>query len=145
MKQKVLMGVMVATMFLANTSHANFTFYSSNSNGCEQVSGRWSGTGKASNWLIGDCVYQGLGTISTVDAAGKLVLDVDVNKRSGSVLCPGHASQKLTGTCVNGTVTLNTGYGNLSGNFSQNQGSARGKLSFLGLSADISVQFQRIE
>lgn len=145
MKRNVLMGLMVATMSFANVSYANFIFHSNVSNACENVSGSWSGTGKASNWFVGECVYHGSGNVSRVDSTGSFKIDVSADKDSGSFLCPNHATEQLKGVCVNGAVTILTDFGNLTGNFSPNEGSANGVLSVSpGMDAEVSIQFRRV-
>lgn len=145
MKRNVLMGIMAVTMSFMNMSHADFTFHSNDPNACEYVAGHWSGTGKAHNWLLGDCVYYGLGTASILDNAGNFIMEVTADKDSGSFLCPNHSSKRLSGVCVNGVVTVMTQYGNLAGNFLSNSGEASGTLSVAsGMSADVMIQFLRV-
>lgn len=127
-------------------SHADAIFYSSLANACEYISGHWAGTGKASNWVLGDCIYHGAGTVSSLDATGHFKIEVASDKDSGSILCPNHATKQLTGICLNGVVTIMTEYGNMTGSFSQNSGSAKGTLSVApGMNADVVIQFQRVE
>ncbi|KTC83839.1 hypothetical protein [Legionella brunensis] len=143
MKKNLLIGF-IAAMSFAGVLHADFTFYASDSNTCEYVAGQWVGKGKASNWLLGECVYQGSGTVGPVDSQGNFTLEVTADKNSGNILCPDHAHKELSGTCNNGVVKIITEYGNLSGNFSRNAGDAKGKLTVApGVSADITVRFQR--
>lgn len=132
-------------MLFTEMSHADFTFHSSAPNACEDITGNWNGKGTGSNWLIGSCVYHGIGTISALDSTGHFTLALDIEKDSGSFLCPNHATSQLSGTCINGVVTINTGYGNLTGNFSNNAGNANGTLSALGMSIDVTAQFLRIK
>ncbi|CAM2968266.1 Uncharacterised protein [Legionella steigerwaltii] len=144
MKQKLLIGFTAAVLSFAHMAHADFTFYSG-TNTCDEIPGNWSGSGKANNWLIGECVYDGSGTIGALDKDGRFNIAVESDKRSGSMVCPDHNSTKLKGTCVNGTVTINTEYGNLNGIFSKTSGSAKGKLSVSpGMDVDVSIQFKRV-
>lgn len=146
MKQKLLIGftAAVAALFFINMAHADFTFYSE-MNKCEDVPGNWAGSGKASNWLI-ECSYNGAGTVSALDDAGNFAIEVDADKRSGSFMCPDHHSTRLKGTCVNGRVTIKTEYGNLSGIFTKNSGSAKGSLNVSpGIDVDVAIQFKRVE
>lgn len=144
MKNILLMGFAVTTMCCAQMSHANFSFYSSDVNACSYISGKWAGTGKASNWLIGECNYHGTGTISTPDNSGHFTINVSSDKDSGNFICPQHAEKQITGVCSNGTITLATEYGNLIGDFSEMTGSAQGTLTVSpGLDVNINIQFQR--
>lgn len=146
MKRTLLMGFTAATLSFANMSHADATFHSNIPNACEYISGHWAGTGKASNWVIGECIYHGSGTVSTVDNTGHFKVEVTSDKDSGSLLCPAHTTKQLKGMCINGVVTIMTEYGNLAGYFSQNTGDAKGTLSVApGMSADVEIQFQRVE
>lgn len=131
-------------MVLANGCYADFTFYTNAANSCTVIAGNWAGKGKATNWLTGECNYHGSGVVSAVDSNGHFTVDLVADKDSGSFICPGHATKQLAGTCNNGVVTINTEYGNLSGNFTQSTGDASGTLSVgPGLSADVRVQFYR--
>lgn len=144
MKQKLLIGFTAAALSFASLSHADFTFYSG-ANMCGDVPGNWAGSGKASNWLI-ECAYDGAGTVSTLDSAGNFTIEVNADKRSGSLVCPSHNTTKLKGVCVNGTVTIKTEYGNLNGIFTKNSGSAKGKLTVSpGIALDVAIQFKRVD
>ncbi|WED44581.1 hypothetical protein [Legionella cardiaca] len=144
MKGNLLIGFMAAMSF-ANMSHADFTFHSNVANVCKYLAGHWSGKGKASSWLIGDCLYHGAGVISEVDNDGHFTVEVKADKDSGSFFCPKHSTKQLTGICTNGVATIMTEYGNLQGNFSQNAGSAKGTLTVApGINAEITIEFQRL-
>lgn len=144
MKKNRIIGFIATAMLLAHTAHADFAFFSSEPNACDLLAGHWNGSGKASNWLIGDCIYTGTGTVGPVNNAGGFTLEVSGDKNSGSFLCPAHANTTLNGTCINGTVTIATGYGDMSGTFTQNSGNASGKLTVSpGIDAEVRVQFQR--
>ncbi|MCL9684349.1 hypothetical protein [Legionella maioricensis] len=146
MKKILLMGLTAATLSFTPVSQADITVHSNTPDACEYIAGHWAGTGKASNWVIGECIYHGAGTVSTVDNTGSFKIEVTSNKDSGSLLCPAHAKKRLTGTCINGVVTIKTEYGDLAGHFSQNSGDAKGTLSVArGISADVVIQFQRVE
>lgn len=143
MKRKLLIGLAVASMSFTGMSYADFTFYSS-STACEDAPGNWVGSGKAYNWLIGECVYNGSGTVGPVDSAGNFSLEVIANKRSGSFVCPEHTTTKLNGVCINGVVKIKTEYGDLAGNFTKTTGNAKGSLTVSpGIDVDVSVQFNR--
>lgn len=145
MKRILFMGLTVTTLLFSNLSQAAFTFHSSMPNACQDIAGQWSGKGKATNWLIGDCVYHGSGSTSTINATGNFTVKVSVDKDSGNFLCPKHVTQQLTGVCTNGNVTIKTEYGNLKGSFSQTGGNAKGTLSVApGMDADVTMQFQRV-
>lgn len=144
MKHSLLIGLIIAILFFTPGAYAEFTFHSTSTNACEVIPGHWVGSGKAYNWIIGECLYNGMGAVGMVDSAGKFVLEVFVDKLSGNFVCPEHATTRLTGICTNGVVIIKTDYGDISGHFSQDSGSATGKLSVIpGLSLDVSMQFQR--
>ena len=146
MKRILLIGLTTAALSFATISHADATLHSHVANACEYISGYWMGTGKASNWVLGECIYHGSGTIGPVNDAGNFKIEITSDKDSGSLLCPSHTKKQLTGVCVNGVVTIRIEYGNLAGHFSQNAGDAKGTLSVApGMSADVVVQFQRVE
>ncbi|WP_133136018.1 hypothetical protein [Legionella rowbothamii] len=143
-KQNILKGCAVATLFLTQIAYADFTFYSSTPDACEHLAGHWSGTGTASNWAIGECVYHGVGVISPLDKAGNFTVEVVSHKDSGSFFCPSHSEKHLTGTCVNGVTIIHTEYGDISGDFSQNSGTAQGTLSITpALRVNVVMQFDR--
>jgi hypothetical protein len=145
MKRNVLMGCMAITLLFTNVSHADFTFHSNDPNACDYVAGHWSGSGKASNWFIGDCLYHGKGTIGALDSSGHFTVNVTSDKDSGSLFCPKHTNKKFTATCTNGVVTFMTEYGNLAGNFTRDTGDVNGTLSIgRGMSTTVSIQFARV-
>lgn len=140
MKKAVIIGLML----FAPLTHANFTLHSTAENACEQISGLWVGSGSASNWAIGECVYHGLGTASSLDSAGQFTIEVTADKESGTFLCPEHTTTKLGGICVDGVVTVITEYGNLLGNYANNTGAAKGTITVSpGIYAEVSIAFER--
>lgn len=127
-----------------NFAHADYVVYLSTPDACETISGDWKGTGNATNWLIGNCRYHGRGTVSKTDNAGNFTVRATADKESGSFLCPAHATEQLTGICVNGVAKIMTEYGNLSGNFSNNSGNVKGHLLVeAGMSIDVLAEFFR--
>lgn len=145
MKGNLVNGFFVAAMVFVNVAHADFMFHSNSNNTCDYISGHWFGTGKASNWFVGDCFYHGSGTISSLDSTGAFTAEVTADKDSGSILCPSHSTNILTGVCINGVTTILSEYGSVNGYFSQNTGSAKGTLSAgPGLKVDVDIQFERL-
>lgn len=143
MNNRLFLGFSIFLFFI-NTSYADYSFRLNDPSGCNAISGKWSGKGKATNWLLGSCVYHGTGTVSAVDSAGNFTAQVTADKDSGSGLCPNHATEQLKAVCVNGIVTIKTEFGSLRGNFSATKGTASGTLSVSpGLDAEISIQFFR--
>lgn len=142
----ILLKIMMVTIILfTNMSHADYIFHSNDPDACKDISGQWSMTGKASNWLIGDCIYQGLANVGILDNSGRFIVDVNASKDSGSFICPNHGATQLSGTCINGFATITTNYGSLSGNFVKNAGDAQGILTVSpGIDADISIKFLRV-
>ncbi|ASQ46165.1 hypothetical protein [Legionella clemsonensis] len=145
MKRYLLTGLMLTAFSFTSVSYADFIFQSAHSTACEDIPGKWTGHGKATNWLTGECQYHGAGILSSLDSSGHFKVEVTADKDSGSVLCPKHAHEELMGACMNGVVTIMTEYGNLAGHFSRNQGNAQGTLSVgPGMSAEVFVVFERV-
>lgn len=143
MKRNIFIGLIGAVLINTGT-YADYSFRLANNNSCESISGSWSGKGKATNWLIGSCTYHGTGTVGPVDSTGHFTVHAEADKDHGTPLCPDHASEQLTAVCLNGVVTIKTDFGSLKGNFSSNNGSAKGTLSVSpGMEADVSIQFYR--
>lgn len=144
MRNSLMIGTLMASLACSTLAYADI-FMHHHAETCADLAGEWTGTGKVSNWLIGDCYYHGTGKVQGVDAAGKFTLDLEVNKDSGSSVCPNQTTQHLPGTCSNGTVTLNSGYGDLVGNISERAGSAKGTLRILpGVTADVTIQIKKV-
>lgn len=140
MKFSIKAGLSILLIALTSSSYANYTFHVNN---CDEIAGKWAGTGEASNWMV-DCTYQGTGLINTVDNTGNFSLTVNVDKVSGSFMCPSHHEDTLQGTCTNGNVVIATGYGDLTGVVSHNAGTAKGKVELLpGVGADVTIKLQR--
>jgi hypothetical protein len=146
MKRILINGFIAATLSFATMAHADFTFRLNTKDGCDYLAGKWFGTGKASNWFLGECIYHGSGTISGLDNMGRFTAEVKADKDSGSGLCPEHTTKQVKGICFNGVVRIKTEYGHLDGNFSQYSGDAKGNLSVApGMSADVEVQFIKLK
>lgn len=144
MKRNLQLAFIAAIMSFTSMSHAEFIFHLNTPNACDSISGHWSGKGRATNWLLGECSYHGSGEISTVDSTGHFTVNVTADKDSGSPFCPAHSTEKLNAVCANGVVTVKTEFGNLVGNFSDTSGSAKGTLTVSpGMDADVSIKFQR--
>jgi hypothetical protein len=142
--KRTIIAFTAALLSFPGLSQASFIFNLADPNSCDTISGHWSGTGKASNWLLGDCVYHGSGDVSTLDSTGHFSVAVNADKDSGSPFCPDHAGQTLNAMCSNGVVTIKTEFGSLSGTFTNNTGTAKGTLSVSpGLDADVSIKFTR--
>src|SRR5580658_5944540 len=108
MKKSLVISFTAALISFANLSHADFTIHSLNANDCSGLSGQWGGTGHVTNWLIGACDYHGSGQMSDVDDAGHFTLSITADKDSGSFICPSHVATSLQGSCVNGTLSIQT-------------------------------------
>lgn len=146
MKRNLIKGFVLLSLTFANLAQADFIFRTNTDTGCTYLSGRWIGTGTATNWFLGECIYHGTGTISALDSTGHFTADVRADKESGSFLCPSHSKKQVTGICVNGSTTISTEYGNIAGNFSENSGDAKGTLAVgPGMSAEVDIQFSRVE
>ncbi|WP_133141223.1 hypothetical protein [Legionella waltersii] len=136
--------IMSSLILCASSSHAQIIVTLANNNSCENITGDWSGQGSAYNWLLGTCKYHGKGTISALDGQGNFTLLINADKDSGTVICPEHHTETLKGTCNNSVVTIKTDYGNITGNFTNESGNAKGTLTVSpGMDADILVQFKK--
>lgn len=142
MKKIVLIGFAITSFGFINVAQANFFFHSSDPLACNYVAGTWDGYGKATNWVL-SCEFTGAATISSLDDNGNFSLFVSADKRSGSLLCPEHFESEITGTCASGEISFKTNYGDLSGDFSQNAGTAQGTLSVVGIKTSVQINFQR--
>lgn len=145
MKQLLVIGFTATIMSFTTLSYANFSFHSADANACEHITGEWVGTGKASNWFIGECIYRGSGNASTLDASGNFSVTVVADKQSGSIFCPAHTTKQLNGNCFNGDVQFITEYGAIKGTFADNQGEASGTLTVSpGIHIDVGLNFNRV-
>ena len=125
---------------------ANIVLQNHALNACEHISGYWEGSGKASHWMIGECLYHGSGLVSSVDHNGALSAELIVEKDSGSFLCPARVKKHLKGSCNNSNVSIITPYGDLIGIFSENQGHSHGKLKISsGINVNVSIHFSRLQ
>lgn len=146
MKKGFVFGVAITLLSFASLSHANIIIHSYSANSCDDLAGEWTGTGKASNWAIGKCVYHGAGQLKNVDTAGNFILDLSVDKDSGSILCPAHTTAHMSGHCSDGRVTLITDYGHLTGDVANGSGHANGTLTVSpGITADVDIQLQKVK
>jgi len=144
MKQNLLKGILVTFILCLTNAHADYVLHSSEANACMHLPGHWTGLGSASSWMVGTCVYRGVGTVSPISNNGVFTIEVTADKESGSFICPSHATEKLSGTCTNGLVTISTEYGSIGGHFSENSGSAKGTVTVSpGVYADVDIEFQR--
>ena len=142
MKKGILLSVTAAMLSFTNLAQADFTIYLGSSDACSTIAGKWLGSGRVYNWLV-DCQYQGEGTISNVDSAGNFTLDMNSKKTSGSILCPSTYNNHFGGRCSNGSVTIVTGSGDLTGSFSNNAGSAKGTITVSGIQATLELSFNK--
>lgn len=139
------LGILSIGLLLNGFVHADMHFRLAQDN-CDGISGNWTGTAKASSWMIGECVYNGFGTASELDLAGNFTMKVEANKVSGSFVCPNHDARELKAVCVNGLVVVSTEYGNLTGSYTNKVGKAEGTLTVSpGITADVSIQFSRVD
>ena len=135
---------LISLALLSTGAYAEYSFSLANTESCESIAGSWSGKGKATNWLLGSCTYYGTGIVSIVDNTGHFSVRIIADKDYGNKLCPEHATEQLNGVCLNGVVTIKTDFGSLKGNFSENNGSAKGTLSVSpGIDADVSIHLFR--
>lgn len=145
MKKLVLIGITAMTLSTINTAYAGFSFHLANADSCQTISGQWIGSGKASNWFIGDCIYHGTGTASTLDSQGHFTLSVVAQKDSGHFFCPEQSTKALSGVCANGEVVFNTEYGALKGSFANNVGQAHGTLTASpGIDVEVAIEFRHV-
>lgn len=144
MKKGLMIGTTVFALAFSTISSADIFLSTFSADSCENLAGKWQGTGKVTNWAIGECLYRGEGNVNHVDENGVFTLTLTVNKDSGSVLCPNHVTQVLPGMCRDGKISLKTDYGSLTGGISGNAGTAKGTISIAtGISADVVVQLRK--
>lgn len=117
--KSLLIGTAASLIFLGSTANANIVIQSINFAGgdiCSSVDGIWTGSGKMS--ALGGmvkCEYSGKAIVIKVDAANNYSVKVDLQKDSGSGLCPGAEDLVLDGSCNNNTITLKSDQVHLSG------------------------------
>lgn len=143
LKRSWMMSLLLVTLFPLKFAYADVVLMSG-VNACQDVVGHWSGTAIVSSRITGDCLYRGNGIVDGIDARGNFSFHLQANKDKGSDICPANVNHTLSANCVNGAITLKTNYGNLTGTMSGKTGHASGKVSFMGLSAKISVQLQKV-
>lgn len=145
-KRHLWISSLITILSLSQAAHADFFIHSNDANACTGIPGPWQGSGKISQFLIGECVYNGSGSISNLDSAGNFTLNLTANKVSGwSPLCPQQITPQLSGNCNNGNVIIRTDYGNLTGNFTSQKGQASGTLTVSpGIDVSISVQLNHM-
>jgi len=87
---------------------------------CEQVTGHWTGTGKAvtAGGLL-TCYYDGKADITSdkVDEFSLKNLELNLKKKDSSSLCPSHEVLELSGECHNGKIIIHTAAAKLDGEF----------------------------
>jgi len=123
-----------------NIARADYIFYLGSPNACANLANNWLGQGRVYNWVV-DCQYHGIGIINNRDQAGNFQLNINVNKDSGSFICPNTYSSHFTGKCSNGYVVIATGYGDLAGTVSGNAGTAKGSLTISGTKTNVDITF----
>lgn len=144
MQRIIQLFICLCTLCSTHAVWADYLFYSSDPKACESLAGQWAGHGKASN-LFFKCAYTGYETISSLDSEGRFIISFYADKKSGGSICPAHLTDELKGTCVNGAVTIKTGYGKLKGEFTKDSGDAKGVLTYSpGASADVVVKMQKL-
>ncbi len=142
MKRNIFLGL-IGAVLLSTGAYADYSFRLASPDTCDSIAGNWSGKGEASAWFLGTCKYHGVGTVGPL-VEDHFTVHVSADKKSGSALCPDHASEQINAVCKNGVVTIKTEFGSLKGNFSSNSGSAKGTLSVSpGIEADVFIQFYR--
>lgn len=145
MKARLRFGVSTMLLLASSVVSADILLYTPNADTCASLPGAWSGTGKVYQWSIGTCLYHGKATIQSVDATGHFILDIAVEKDSGSLLCPNHYETRLPGSCVDGQLALTTKYGHLTGALSGDTGHAEGTLTISpGINAQVNIQLQKM-
>ena len=146
MKKDLIVYALFTMLSCSSAAYADIIMQSYSQNTCADLSGKWAGTGKASNWSIGDCYYHGSGEVQNVNFTNHFTLTITVDKESGSFVCPNHVATQLRGECSNGKMTLKTSYGDLTGNVNEQSGTAEGDLRLSpGLPpAKVTIQLKKM-
>lgn len=141
MKKLMVLGCFAAG-FCTSIAHADFTFFSTEFDACANTSTHWSGTGRGSNWLIGECVYEGDGVLQFDTEHTSFSIEISAHKKSGIALCPEVAHETINGICKNRKITMYTDFGNIEGHVNKIRGKANGTITVSpGITAEVSVQF----
>lgn len=141
---KITMISVIGMLLLAVSAYADYSFHLDEPHTCDAIVGSWSGKGRATNWIVGTCKYNGIGIISSIDNAHHFSLHVNAKKDHGGYMCPAHAAEQLDFTCVNGLITIKTDSASMRGTMSSNKGSASGVINIApGMEAKIALQFSR--
>lgn len=136
--------VFFSALLLSSSTFAHMSFKLLDSKSCDSLEGQWTGKGKATNWLVGTCVYNGTGVVYPSDSKGVSTVQVTADKESGSFLCPNHTTENLKAVCSNGLISVKTQYGNINGTITPRSGQASGTLVVgPGIEAEVSLQFSR--
>jgi hypothetical protein len=144
MQRNLRLSLMIAAMSFINAAHANFRLHAADAFSCDYITGHWAGTAKAYNWFVGDCLYHGNLTVSTVDNEGNFSMDITADKDVGSSMCPTHVGLQFKGACSQGAIAMRTDYGNLTGSFSKFAADVKGTITLApGVNAEVSIQMQR--
>jgi len=141
MKKITALAIGFVSIIASTFSYADFQLKTFDGS-CAQLAGKWNGKGHASNWMV-DCNYHGIAIITMADET-HFFFDVNVDKDSGSFVCPSHKEERLLGSCKNGNIDILTNYGTLTGSVGQNQAHASGRLNLLpGIGADVEIEISR--
>ena len=135
---------LLLALMIAQSAYADFIFTINSAEGCANLSGTWSGKGTVEHWLVGECLYEGIGILSELDAQGLFTMTVKAMREAGITLCPSYVEKQLTGSCNQGTVVFKTPYGALNGRMDGNVGDAAGTLTVSpGVNVKVKAHFLR--
>jgi hypothetical protein len=95
-------------ILISSVAHADIILHQSSGEQdyCSTIPGNWNGTGTIkSNSLT--CNYSGSGTIRATANPTQFLMDVSMQRTSGSKLCPATESmQNIATNCANNVITI---------------------------------------
>jgi hypothetical protein len=90
---------------------------------CSTTPGHWAGSGEVSKGSL-KCYYTGDAVVSATADSTQFIMDISMQKSSGSKLCPEKESFTLPATCINNTIIIKNEDADLTGTLSNNGNNA---------------------
>lgn len=78
-----------------------------NGGACSQIYGSWKGNAEIATLPV-HCKYDGHADVRAADKNGRFNIRVDLHPKSGFWFCPKTDAFNLSGTCVAGTIKIDT-------------------------------------
>lgn len=156
MKFKALALCVALNLGLISVAHADIIIYApyaSNGDNCDIIAGKWTGSGKATEWGVINCVYNGSVTIETSTPADGNInlkdLTLKLDSSQSSFICPTTETLQLSGQCHNGKIIIQNDMAKLNGDLSEDalHANVTGTVSFntpIGkLSPDVTMTLNK--